>query len=115
MKEILKPTTTNGLTVKVKLSKTTESPKQDPLKRLWTTTTSAMSVTTKLKTATSFHKDGKDSHLLWTNTRQEPVGKTIAQSIHAERNMRENNALHNMTGECRQLLIPSFGAFWSAA
>ncbi|XP_042277510.1 group 3 secretory phospholipase A2-like [Thunnus maccoyii] len=105
-KTTVRPSTaTNGLTVKVTLSKTTESPKQDTLKGLWTTATSATSVTTKLKTATSFHKDGKDSHLLWTNTRQEPVGKTIAQSIHAQRNMRENNALHNMTDN--QLLCES--------
>ncbi|KAM7391558.1 hypothetical protein PAMP_022239 [Pampus punctatissimus] len=96
-------TAKNRLTVKVK---TTESPRQNTLKRLWTTTTSAMSVTTKLKRTTSFHKGGKDSHLLWYTTRQEPMGKTIAQSIHAERSLKENNVLHNMTDN--QLLCESF-------
>ncbi|XP_044053183.1 group 3 secretory phospholipase A2-like isoform X2 [Siniperca chuatsi] len=71
-------TTTLGLPIKVttletlRLKKTTETPKRDSLKTLWSTATSAMLVTTKLKTATSLHENGKplkqmDSHLLWDN------------------------------------------------
>ncbi|KAM7416188.1 hypothetical protein PAMA_018314 [Pampus argenteus] len=93
-------TSTNG---KVK---TTESPRQNTSKKLWTTATSAMSATTKLKRTTSFHKGGKDSHLLWNTAHQEPLGKTIAQSIHAERSLKRNNVLNNMTGECIQLFTP---------
>ncbi|CAK6950247.1 group 3 secretory phospholipase A2-like [Scomber scombrus] len=85
-------TSTYRLPVKVTQSKSTESPKQDTVKRLWITATSASSVTTKLKRTSSLHKDGEDPH-----RHQEPVGKHISHNIHAERNLRENTALHNMT------------------
>ncbi|XP_037632557.1 group 3 secretory phospholipase A2-like isoform X1 [Sebastes umbrosus] len=107
-------TTTYGLAIKVttagtlRLKKTTETPKQDTLKRLWSTT--ATPVTTKLMSAASIHEDDKPqkqmySPLLQNNTSQEPMGGTTAQSTHAERGLKQNIALHNMTDN--QLLCGS--------
>lgn len=110
MTTVTPSTTTCGSPIKVttfetlRLKKTAETPRQDILKRLWRTATSATPVTAKLKTAASNQKDGKpqkqmDSHLLRDNTSQEPVDRTQAPNAHAERGLKRNIALHNMTGE----------------
>lgn len=115
MTTVTPSTTTYGLPIKVAtsrslmLKKTTETPKQDTLKRLWSTATSAISVTTKLKKAASIHNGKLQKHMKTPllqnntshNTSQDPVG------THAERGLKQNTALHNLTGECMQLLDPS--------
>ncbi|XP_042344384.1 group 3 secretory phospholipase A2-like [Plectropomus leopardus] len=64
---------TYGLPTANKLKKTTETPKEDTLRKLWSTTTSATLLTTKVKTTASTHKHGKpqkqmESPLLQNNT-----------------------------------------------
>lgn len=106
-------TTTYGLQIEVSTletlqpKKTTETPKEDTLKTLQSTASSATLVTTKLKTAASIHKDDKplkqvDSHLLWNYKSQEPMGATQAQNTETKRGLKQNIALHNMTGEYRK-------------
>ncbi|XP_031705215.1 uncharacterized protein LOC116384546 isoform X2 [Anarrhichthys ocellatus] len=109
-------TTTYGIPIEVatdrtlRLTQTTETPKQDTLKRLWSTA-SATAVITKPEIATSIHEEGKpqkpmDSTLQQNNTRQEAMGhSTIAQSTHAGRRLKHNIALDNVTDN--QLLCGS--------
>nr|XP_020446196.1 group 3 secretory phospholipase A2-like isoform X2 [Monopterus albus] len=102
--------TINGLPIKattlraLQLKETTEpqTPKQDSVKRLWNTVTFSTPITTKLKRSGPLRKNGKpqkqlDSHLLQDNTSQDPMGSTIAQNTHAKKNLKQSNALHNMT------------------
>ncbi|KAM6943978.1 group 3 secretory phospholipase A2-like [Lycodopsis pacificus] len=109
-------TNTNGIPIQVatdrtqRLTQTTATPKQDTLKRLWSTATSATAVITKPEIATSIHEEGKpqkpmDSPLQQNNTRQEAMGSTIAQSTHAGRRLKHNIALDNVTDN--QLLCGS--------
>ncbi|XP_051279427.1 group 3 secretory phospholipase A2-like [Dicentrarchus labrax] len=96
--------TTSGLPIKVtsldtlKLKKTKKKPsKQDTLKPLWSTTTSAAPATRRLKTAAAIQKVGKpqkQSHLLRNNTSQEPMGRTKATNTHTDRGLKPNVALH---------------------
>ncbi|XP_059193262.1 group 3 secretory phospholipase A2-like [Centropristis striata] len=103
-------TTTHGIklatTTTARLKETTETPKQDTLKRLWSTATSATPLTTRLQTAAPIHEDGKqqkqtESPLMHHKTSQGP----IAQSTHVERGLKRNTALHNLTDN--QLLCGS--------
>lgn len=76
------------------LRQTTETPKKD----FWSTVTTAA---TKLQTEAPVPKD---SHLSWNITGQEPVSGAPVPSTHAERSLKLNIALHNLTGEWMQLL-----------
>ncbi|XP_063752877.1 group 3 secretory phospholipase A2-like isoform X2 [Eleginops maclovinus] len=84
------------------LGKTTETPKQDTTKTLWSTASSARPFTTKLKKAVSVNKNSKlkkqkDFPPLQNNTSLEPMGSTRAQSTHEERRLKQNILLHNVT------------------
>ena len=98
-------TTTHRLPVTV-TTRSTASPERDT----WSTTTSATPATTKLKRAVSTEvgtpERQMDSHLLWNNTNQEPMRGTEAPNTHSVRGLKLNSALHNLTGECMQLLTP---------
>lgn len=111
MTPVTPSTITYGLPVKmakdrtVRLKLTTATPKQDTLQRLWSTATSATAVVTKRDIATSIHKKGKQqkqtkSLLHQSNTRKEPTGSTTAQSTGAGRDLLQNIAFNNITGEC---------------
>lgn len=98
-------TTTHGFPVTV-TTHSTASPKRDT----WSMATSATPATTKLKRAASTEvgrpERQMDSHLLWNNTNQEPMRGTKAPNRHSVRGLKLNSALHNLTGECMQLLTP---------
>lgn len=108
--------TTNQLLVKVTKLETLHL-KNTPEQILWSTATSATQATSQLKSATSIHKVGKpqkqmDSHLLWKNTSRELLGRSKAPNTDAQKGLKLNIALHNMTGEHAAVnLITSAGAF----
>lgn len=86
---------------RARLKQSTETPQRDT----WSEAPSAAPATTQAKTTASVHKDGKPRkqmvpHLLWNNTSQEPMGRAKAPNSHAERGLKLNIGLHNMTGEC---------------
>ncbi|XP_071338576.1 uncharacterized protein [Trachinotus anak] len=99
---------TYGLPVKatippaLRFKKTTDTPRQETLKRLWNTATFATASTTKLKTAASLREDGKpqkqmDSRLLGNNTGQEPMSRIIAHRTKDEQILKQYNTFRNMT------------------
>ncbi|XP_072243163.1 uncharacterized protein [Leuresthes tenuis] len=96
-------TATSGLSTKQRRQhpkKTTERPNQDTQA---TPVTFSAPVITKLRTTTALPEDGKPQ---WNNTSQGHFGPTIAQCIHAEKSLKQNRALQNITDnqlQCRSL------------
>ncbi|KAM9360623.1 uncharacterized protein ABDE67_001233 isoform 2-T2 [Symphorus nematophorus] len=88
---------------RLQFKKTMETPKQDAWKTPWGTATSAIPATTKPKTTASIHALGKPGKQMDS---QEPRGRTKAPNTHAERGLKLNIALYNMTENqllCRSL------------
>ncbi|XP_076586675.1 uncharacterized protein LOC143320703 [Chaetodon auriga] len=110
MTTVTPSTAAYGLPIRVtslEIKQSTETPKRDA----WSKATSAAPPTAEPKTAASIHKDGKRqkqmfSYLPWNNTSQKAIGRTKAPNTHAERGLKLNIALHNMTDNqlrCRSL------------
>ncbi|XP_047448314.1 group 3 secretory phospholipase A2-like [Mugil cephalus] len=109
-------TDTNGLSITqtasdlLPIKKMAGTSEQKTLEMLGNMATLPAPVTTKQRSSASLHADGKTdkqaySRLLWNSAGQEHMGSTIAKNIQAERALKQNRAMHNVTDN--QLLCGS--------